>query len=61
MPISWVVTIAKQPGKFISRLDLTVGKGDIDGSRFKLIPLFADAVRPDAMRAKQGWVDGLPR
>jgi sulfur-oxidizing protein SoxB len=40
-------------GKFISRLDLDVRNGEVKDFRFKLIPVFADAVAPDpAMAAK---------
>jgi sulfur-oxidizing protein SoxB len=35
-------------GKFLSRLDLDVQGGAIKGFRYKLIPLFADVVAPDA-------------
>jgi sulfur-oxidizing protein SoxB len=35
-------------GKFVSRLDLDVRDGAVKGYRYKLIPLFADAVKPDA-------------
>ena len=35
-------------GKFISRLDLDVGDGAIRNFHYKLIPLFADAIAPDA-------------
>ena len=35
-------------GKFVSRLDLDVQNGAIKGFRYKLIPLFADAIKPDA-------------
>jgi sulfur-oxidizing protein SoxB len=39
-------------GKFLSRLDLDVRGGAVQGFRYKLIPLFADAIRPDPeMRA----------
>lgn len=38
-------------GKFLSRLDLDVQKGAIKGFRYKLIPLFADAIKPDAEMA----------
>src|SRR5215813_13460892 len=35
-------------GKFLSRLDLDVRSGTVVDYRYKLIPLFADAIRPDA-------------
>jgi S-sulfosulfanyl-L-cysteine sulfohydrolase len=35
-------------GKFVSRLDLDVQSGVVKDFRYKLIPLFADAIRPDA-------------
>jgi len=35
-------------GKFISRLDLDVRNGAIKDFRYKLIPLFADVIKPDA-------------
>jgi sulfur-oxidizing protein SoxB len=34
-------------GKFVSRLDLDVQNGALKGFRYKLIPLFADAIKPD--------------
>jgi sulfur-oxidizing protein SoxB len=34
-------------GKFISRLDLDVRGGEVKDFRYKLIPLFADAIAPD--------------
>ena len=34
-------------GKFVSRLDLDIRDGRVNGYRFKLIPLFSDAIRPD--------------
>ena len=34
-------------GKFVSRLDLDVQNGALKGFRYKLIPLFADAIAPD--------------
>jgi len=40
-------------GKFVSRLDLDVRDGAVKGHRYKLIPVFADAIAPDAeMTAK---------
>lgn len=35
-------------GKFISRLDIDVQGMSVNGFRYKLIPLFADAIAPDA-------------
>jgi len=35
-------------GKFVSRLDLDVQADGIKGYRYRLIPVFADAIRPDA-------------
>jgi sulfur-oxidizing protein SoxB len=34
-------------GKFLSRLDLDVQGGEVKGYRYKLIPLFADAIAPE--------------
>ncbi|MEJ1161989.1 thiosulfohydrolase SoxB [Prosthecomicrobium sp. N25] len=34
-------------GKFVSRLDLDCGGGKVRGYRYKLIPIFADAIAPD--------------
>ena len=38
-------------GKFVSRLDLDVRDGAIKAYRYHLIPVFADAIRPDAETA----------
>jgi sulfur-oxidizing protein SoxB len=38
-------------GKFVSRLDLDVRGGEVKDYRFKLIPVFADAIAPDAEMA----------
>ena len=38
-------------GKFVSRLDLDVRGGAVRGFRYKLIPVFADAIAPDAEMA----------
>jgi sulfur-oxidizing protein SoxB len=35
-------------GKFVSRLDLDVRGGEVRDYRYKLIPVFADAIAPDA-------------
>jgi sulfur-oxidizing protein SoxB len=50
-----VVTVGKtllvasgSNGKFVSRLDLDVRDGEVKGYRFRLIPVFADAIAPDA-------------
>jgi sulfur-oxidizing protein SoxB len=34
-------------GKFVSRLDLDVRGGEVKANRFRLIPVFADAIAPD--------------
>jgi len=39
-------------GKFVTRLDLDVRDGQLMGFRHKLIPIFADAIEPDAEMAK---------
>jgi sulfur-oxidizing protein SoxB len=38
-------------GKFLSRLDLEVRGGEIKDYRYKLIPMFSDAIAPDAEMA----------
>lgn len=38
-------------GKFVSRLDLDVQSGEVKNYRYKLIPVFADAIAPDAEMA----------
>jgi S-sulfosulfanyl-L-cysteine sulfohydrolase len=44
-------------GKFVSRLDLDVRDGQVTDYRYKLIPVFTDAIAPDAeMAAKIGAV-----
>ena len=39
-------------GKFVSRLDIEVKDKKVAGVRFKLMPVFADAIAPDATMAK---------
>jgi sulfur-oxidizing protein SoxB len=39
-------------GKFVSRLDLDVRHGEVKDYRYKLIPVFADAIAPDADMAE---------
>jgi sulfur-oxidizing protein SoxB len=47
-----LLVAAGSHGKFITRLDLDVRSGEVKDFRFKLIPLFADAIRADsAMKA----------
>jgi S-sulfosulfanyl-L-cysteine sulfohydrolase len=54
-------------GKFLSRLDLDVQSGQVKGWRYKLIPLFADAIKPDAemsaaiAKARAPYADELKR
>jgi sulfur-oxidizing protein SoxB len=38
-------------GKFVSRLDLDIRGGEVKNYRYKLIPIFADAIVPDAEMA----------
>ena len=38
-------------GKFVSRLDLEVSAKEIKGFRYRLIPIFSDAITPDAETA----------
>jgi S-sulfosulfanyl-L-cysteine sulfohydrolase len=46
-------------GKFLSRLDLDVRGGEVKDYRFKLIPVFSDAIAPDAeMVAKIATIRG---
>ena len=39
-------------GKYVSRLDLDVQGGEIKGYRYKLIPIFSDAIASDPMMAQ---------
>jgi sulfur-oxidizing protein SoxB len=42
-----LLVAAGSHGKFVSRLDLDVRGGEVKDYRFKLIPIFADAIAPD--------------
>src|SRR3546814_20401696 len=44
-------------GKFVSRLDLEVAGGAVKGHRYRLIPVFSDAIAPDPEVA--GVIDRL--
>jgi sulfur-oxidizing protein SoxB len=54
-------------GKFLSRLDLDVQNGAVKDFRYKLIPLFADVIKPDAemsaaiVKARAPYVKELAR
>src|SRR5262249_17718743 len=54
-------------GKFISRLDLDVGQSGITNFRYKLVPLFADVIKPDdemsaaVAKARAPFADELKR
>ena len=54
-------------GKFVSRLDLDVRGKEIKGFRFRLIPIFSDAIKPDAemaaliARQRAPYASDLPR
>lgn len=59
-----VVTVGKtiiigsgSHGKFVSRLDLDIRDKKVAGYRFKLMPVFTDAIQPDA--AMTSLVEGL--
>ena len=47
-------------GKFVSRVDLDVRDGRMMGFRHKLIPIFSDAIEPDAEMAAQIAADRAP-
>jgi len=43
-----VLVASGSHGKFVSRIDLDVKSGKLAGVKFKLMPVFADAITPDA-------------
>jgi sulfur-oxidizing protein SoxB len=43
-----LVTNAGSNGKFLAVLDLAVGGGRVTGLRYRLVPVFADLIKPDA-------------
>ncbi|TAH66692.1 MAG: thiosulfohydrolase SoxB [Rhodopseudomonas palustris] len=47
-----VLVASGSHGKFVSRLDIDVANGKVGGLRFKLMPVFADAIAPDLAMAK---------
>jgi sulfur-oxidizing protein SoxB len=53
LPVGRSLLIASgSHGKFLSRLDLDVGNDGIRDFRYRLIPIFADAIAPDPEMAK---------
>jgi sulfur-oxidizing protein SoxB len=42
-----VLVAAGSHGKFVSRLDIEVRDNKVAGARFKLMPVFSDAIKPD--------------
>ncbi len=62
-----VLVASGSHGKFVSRLDIAVQNGKVQGIRFKLMPVFSDAIRPDpAMAAliekvRAPFIDDLAR
>jgi sulfur-oxidizing protein SoxB len=47
-----VLVASGSHGKFVSRLDLDIKDGKVSGVRFKLMPVFSDAIKPDAAIAE---------
>jgi S-sulfosulfanyl-L-cysteine sulfohydrolase len=43
-----LVTNAGSSGKFLAVLDLDLGKGAVKNSRYRLLPIFANLIKPDA-------------
>ncbi|MGJ4948732.1 thiosulfohydrolase SoxB [Bradyrhizobium sp. HKCCYLS20291] len=46
-----VLVAAGSHGKFVSRLDVDIKDRKVAGVRFKLMPVFSDAIKPDPMMA----------
>lgn len=46
-----LVVASGSHGKFLSRLDVEVSGGEMKGFRYRLIPIFSDAITPDAQIA----------
>ena len=54
-----LVTNAGSHGKFLAVLDLDVGPGGVRGYRYRLLPVFASLLPPDAAMAR--YIDGVRR
>ena len=55
-----IIVATGSNGKFVSRVDLDVRDGQMLGFRHKLIPIFSDAIAPDAEMAAQIETDRAP-
>lgn len=52
-----LVTNAGSNGKFLAVLDLDIGKGKVNGYRYRLLPVFANLLPADA--GMQAYIDGV--